>query len=93
MAAVFAVVTPIGMAIGTGVLNHFNGSDPSTLVAIGTLDAFSAGILVWVGVVEMLAADWFNGGPLSNAPIGRVFMAGVALVIGMVLMGLLGKWA
>ncbi|KAK3064391.1 hypothetical protein LTS18_007598 [Coniosporium uncinatum] len=93
MAGAFALVTPIGMAIGIGVLNHFNGNDPSTIIAIGTLDAFSAGILVWVGVVEMLAADWFNGGPLVNAPIGRVLTAGIALVIGMVLMGLLGKWA
>ncbi len=55
MAGIFTLITPIGMAIGVGVLHQFNGNDPSTIVAIGTLDALSAGILLWVGLVEMLA--------------------------------------
>ena len=53
MALAFSLVTPIGMAIGIGVLHKFNGNDPSTLVALGTLDAFSAGILVWVGIGKL----------------------------------------
>jgi len=53
MALAFALVTPAGMAIGIGVLHQFNGNDPSTLVALGTLDAFSAGILVWVGIGKL----------------------------------------
>jgi len=93
MALTFALVTPVGMAIGIGVLDQFNGNDPSTLIAIGTLDAFSAGILIWVGVVEMLAADWFQGGPLADASIGRIGIAGLAFVAGAALMSLLGKWA
>ena len=40
MALMFALITPIGMAIGIGVLNKFNGNDPSTLIALGTLDSF-----------------------------------------------------
>jgi zinc transporter 1/2/3 len=83
----FALVTPIGMAIGIGVLDFFNGSDPSTIVAIGTLDALSAGILAWVGIVEMLARDWMSGG-LLNA---RWVKTG--LLAGMILMSVLGKWA
>lgn len=55
MAAIFTLITPVGMAIGVGVLQKFNGNDPATIVAIGTLDALSAGILLWVGLVEMLA--------------------------------------
>ena len=54
LAAAFALVTPLGMAIGIGVLHRFNGNDPATIVAIGTLDAFSAGILLWVGVSRFL---------------------------------------
>jgi zinc transporter 1/2/3 len=82
------------MAIGLGVLNHFNGNDPSTIVAIGTLDALSAGILLWVGVVDMWARDWvIVGGELVDARLGKVLYAGLSLVSGMVLMGVLGKWA
>jgi len=52
LASLFAFITPIGMAIGIGVLHKFNGNDRSTLLAIGTLDALSAGILVWVGRLD-----------------------------------------
>ena len=94
MAAAFALITPIGMAIGLGVLHSFNGNERSTLVALGTLDALSAGILVWVGVVDMWARDWvLDGGELLDAPLGRVATGGISLVAGMALMGLLGKWA
>ena len=92
MAGLFSVITPIGMAIGIGVRNHFNGSDRETLIALGTLDAFSAGILVWVGVVEMLAHDWLYG-ELKRASILRTLAAGASLLSGMVLMAVLGKWA
>lgn len=92
MGGTFALITPIGMAIGIGVLNSFNGNDPSTIVAIGTLDALSAGILAWVGIVEMLARDWMHG-RLLNAGFLRSAAAMFALVCGMVLMSVLGKWA
>ncbi|KAH9907816.1 Zip-domain-containing protein [Xylariomycetidae sp. FL2044] len=93
MAGAFAIVTPIGMAIGIGVLQYFNGNDPSTLIAIGTLNAVSAGILVWVGVVEMWAGDWMFGGELVDAGATVTTCAGTGLVAGMVLMSFLGKWA
>ncbi|KAI2467494.1 Zip-domain-containing protein [Annulohypoxylon bovei var. microspora] len=92
MAVPFALVTPIGMAIGIGVLKQFNGNDPSTLIALGTLDALSAGILIWVGVVEMWAGDWMFG-ELVDASLVETSLAGFGLVSGMVLMCLLGKWA
>ena len=92
MATAFSLITPIGMAIGIGVLDHFNGNDPSTLIAIGTLDALSAGILAWVGLVEMLARDWLHG-PLLNAGMVKTGAAMAALLAGMILMSVLGKWA
>ncbi|KAF5024864.1 hypothetical protein F66182_3103 [Fusarium sp. NRRL 66182] len=93
LASGFAIVTPIGMAIGIGVLNVFNGNNPSTLIAIGTLDAFSAGILIWVGLVEMWAQDWMLGGELTDAGPLTTTLAMFGLISGMVLMSLLGKWA
>lgn len=98
LAGLFAFITPLGMAIGIGVLQHFNGNDKATLIAIGTLDALSAGILVWVGVVEMWAADWMTGGhghkaELADAPPLKVALSMFGLISGLVLMSLLGKWA
>ncbi len=81
------------MAIGIGALHQFNGNDPATIIAIGTLDALSAGILVWVGVVEMWAHDWMLGGEMTRASPLRTVLGLVALVAGMAVMSLLGKWA
>ncbi|KAL2257050.1 hypothetical protein VTK26DRAFT_730 [Humicola hyalothermophila] len=93
LALAFALVTPVGMAIGIGVLQNFNGNDPATVIAIGTLDALSAGILVWVGVVEMWAHDWMLGGEMTRAGPVRTVLGLLALVTGLVAMSVLGKWA
>ncbi|PQE29710.1 zinc iron transporter protein [Rutstroemia sp. NJR-2017a WRK4] len=88
----FAFVTPTGMALGIGILNQFNGNDPSTIIALGTLDSLSAGILAWVGFVSMWAQDWMHG-ELRNASLLKTSLGGISLVAGILLMGLLGKWA
>ena len=93
LAVPFALVTPIGMAIGIGVLHTFNGNSPATIITLGTLDALSAGILVWVGVVEMLAEDWMHGGELANANAFTTSLGMVGLLAGLAVMSLLGKWA
>ena len=92
MGLAFALITPLGMAIGIGVLDQFNGNSKPTIVAIGTLDALSAGILAWVGIVEMLGKDWLHG-MLLNAGLVRTLVAMTALVSGLVVMSVLGKWA
>lgn len=81
------------MAIGICVLNSFNGNDPATIWAIGSLDAFSAGILVWVGIVEMWAGDWMLGGSMAHSKPVVALLGLASLVSGMALMSFLGKWA
>ncbi|KAI0973648.1 hypothetical protein F4678DRAFT_486826 [Xylaria arbuscula] len=93
MAAAFAFVTPVGMAIGIGVLHSFNDNDPTTVIAIGTLNALSAGILLWVGMIEMWAADWMFEGEFESANAKTTALGAIGLIAGMALMGLLGKWA
>lgn len=94
MGLAFALITPLGMAIGIGVLNQFNGNDSTTLWVIGTLDALSAGVLIWVGLVDMWARDWvIDGGDMVEARPLRLAIGGTSLVAGLVLMSFLGKWA
>ena len=77
------------MAIGIGVLNKFNGNDPSTLIALGTLDSFSAGVLLWTGLIEMWSHDWLR--PLEKQFFCKTTVALVSLILGMLLMSLLGS--
>lgn len=92
MASAFALITPLGMAIGLGVLDSFNGNDKATIIAIGTLDAFSAGILVWTGFIQMWSNDWMYG-DLKDAGVVQTCLGMFALVSGLVAMSVLGKWA
>ncbi|CAK9439877.1 uncharacterized protein LODBEIA_P39770 [Lodderomyces beijingensis] len=92
MALAFALITPLGMGIGIGVLNQFNGNDPSTIIALGTLDSFSAGVLLWTGLIEMWAHDWLWG-HLRHAGWLHTGLAMASLVAGLLLMSLLGNWA
>ncbi|KAG5357058.1 Zinc-regulated transporter 1 [Yarrowia sp. C11] len=87
----FSIITPIGMAIGLGVLDHFE-ENPTTLWALGSIDGLCCGVLVYAGVVEMLGFDWLFG-DLQDAPPLRVCTGLVGLTLGMLLMSLVGHWA
>lgn len=50
-------ITPIGIAIGMGVHAGYNPNSGAALLSIGVLDSVSAGILIYAGLVEMLAHD------------------------------------
>jgi hypothetical protein len=83
---------PIGMALGIGVLSKFTGNDPPTIIAIGPLEASAAGILVWVGSVEMWAADWVLD-ELRDFYTVKTVLSLIGLVLGMIIMIVLDKWA
>jgi solute carrier family 39 (zinc transporter), member 1/2/3 len=94
MASAFALITPLGMAIGIGVLNEFNGNDRGTIITIAVLDALSAGLLLWVGIVDMWARDWaVGGGEMMQAGGLKTIIGLFSLIVGMALMSVLGKWA
>lgn len=54
---IFALITPIGIAIGIAVHSGYNPNSGAALLSIGVLDAISAGILIYAGIIEMLYHD------------------------------------
>ncbi|XVE78479.1 hypothetical protein DITRI_Ditri13aG0148700 [Diplodiscus trichospermus] len=91
MALFFSLTTPVGIAIGIGISNIYNESSPTALIVEGMLDAASAGILIYMALVDLLAADFMNP-KLQNS--GKLQAAAVfALLLGSGLMSLLAVWA
>lgn len=87
MTTTFVLVTPIGMAISLGVSKPFSGN-PSTPIAVSTLDAVAVRILVCVGVVDIWALDWVvAGGHVANSGLLKTMSGATALAAGMILMG------
>ncbi|TNY21115.1 Zip-domain-containing protein, partial [Rhodotorula diobovata] len=92
MAGTFGLITPIGVAIGIGVHSAYNPNSGAALLSIGVLDSISAGILIYAGLVEMLAHDFMHG-ELSHARAPKVVAAFFFLLAGSLCMSVLGKWA
>ncbi|KAK9390630.1 Zinc/iron permease [Lipomyces mesembrius] len=89
----FCMITPVGMAIGILARSNYAGeSSPVALWAMGTLNSLSAGILLWVSLVELLAEEWMHG-DLHEASAPLSLLAFLSVVLGATLMSMLGNWA
>ncbi|CAA6672807.1 unnamed protein product [Spirodela intermedia] len=91
MAFFFAVTTPAGIAAGTAVASFYNPNSPRALVVEGVLDAVSAGILIYMALVDLIAADFLSRSRSCN---GRVQVSSfLALFLGAITMSVLALWA
>lgn len=52
-ALVYGITTPVGIAAGLGVRTTYNPGTASASIVSGVLDALSAGILLYTGLVEV----------------------------------------
>ncbi|XP_059450121.1 zinc transporter 5-like [Corylus avellana] len=91
MVLFFSLTTPIGIAIGTGISNVYNENSPTALIVEGILNAASAGILIYMALVDLLAVDFMN--PRMQANLRLLIGANVSLLVGAGSMSLLAKWA
>lgn len=92
-ALLYCICTPVGMSAGLGVRKSYNGNGTANLIVSGILDAISAGILLYTGLVELLAHEILLNPRMmksSNAKLAYVF---ICMCLGAGLMALLAYWA
>jgi solute carrier family 39 (zinc transporter), member 1/2/3 len=88
----YGLTTPISIAIGLGVRTTYNPNSMTANIVSGVLDSLSAGILIYTGLVELLARDFLFDPNRTNDRMRLGFMM-FFVILGMALMALLGKWA
>lgn len=93
-ALAYGLTTPIAIAIGLGVRHSYAAGSSTALITNGCFDAVSAGILIYTGLVELMAHEFifstqFNG----KGGLKRLLWAYAIMCLGTGLMALLGKWA
>ncbi|KAH8903710.1 ZIP zinc/iron transport family [Coniochaeta sp. PMI_546] len=88
----YGLTTPIAIAAGMGLKTSYDGTSFTANVVSGIIDAASAGVLLYTGVVEMLARDFIFNQHVSERGERVIFML-LSLFLGAALMALLGKWA
>ena len=88
-----SISTSIGIAIGIGAaMSSYNENDASALAAIGILDALAAGILIYDGLVNMIAPHFYRSG-FTAAPVWSQSLQFVFLWLGAIAMAVIGIWA
>lgn len=92
LCAAYGLTTPISIAIGLGLRTTYNGNSFTANIVSGVLDSISAGILIYTGLVELLARDFLFNPERSRDGVRVTFML-VCLFLGTGIMALLGKWA
>ncbi|KAJ5083100.1 hypothetical protein N7532_012143 [Penicillium argentinense] len=90
---IYGFSTPIAIAIGLGVRKTYPPTGRTTLIVNGVFDSISGGILIYVGLVELMAHEFMFTPSMRRAPIRTVLAAFLLLSSGTALMALLGKWA
>lgn len=91
-ALAYGLCTPIAIAIGIGVRTSYSGDTYVASVVSGVLDAISAGILIYTGMVELLGRDFmFN--PRRTRNVWVLTFQIVCFLWGAGIMALIGKWA
>uniref|UniRef100_A0A3Q7F185 Uncharacterized protein n=1 Tax=Solanum lycopersicum TaxID=4081 RepID=A0A3Q7F185_SOLLC len=91
MAFFFAVTTPFGIALGMALSTTYEETSPRALITVGLLNASSAGLLIYMALVDLLAAD-FMGDKLQGS-VKLQIKSYMAVLLGAGGMSLMAKWA
>ncbi|XP_042040731.1 probable zinc transporter 10 [Salvia splendens] len=91
MAFFFSVTTPFGIALGIALSSMYKENSPRSLITVGLLNASSAGLLIYMALVDLLASDFM--GPKLQGSIKLQLKSYAAVLLGAGGMSLMAKWA
>lgn len=93
MALGYGLSTPIAIAIGLGLRKTYLPGSSTALKVNGIFDSISAGILIYTGLVELMAHEFMFSRSMQKEKTSKVLAAFGLMCLGAGLMALLGKWA
>lgn len=93
LAISYSFSTPIALAVGLGVRQTYSPGSQKALILNGVFDSISAGILLYTGLVELMAHEFMFSPTMRRAKLNVVLSAFGVMFLGAGLMALLGKWA
>lgn len=93
MVLAYGLTTPIGQAIGLGVHATYDPESATGLLMVGIMNAISAGLLLFAGLVQLLAEDFLSDLSYGTLQGKKRVQAYVSVILGAILMALVGAWA
>lgn len=93
MVLAYGTTTPIGQAIGLLVHNFYDPQSQTGLLMVGVMNAISSGLLLFAGLVQLLAEDFLTEKSYKTLRGSTRLNAFLAVVGGAALMALVGAFA
>ncbi len=93
MVLAYGATTPLGQAIGLGVHTMYDPRSQAGLLMVGFMNAISSGLLLFAGLVQLLAEDFLTEKSYKILKGKRRRQAGLAVLTGAGLMALVGAFA
>ncbi|TLS31372.1 hypothetical protein PpBr36_03430 [Pyricularia pennisetigena] len=92
-AVLYGLTTPIAIAAGLGVKDALQAAPTTRYMVEGISNAISGGILIYTGLVELLAHEFIFNPEMDRASLRYKLFAFGCIAAGAGLMALLAKWA
>ncbi|CRG92208.1 Zinc-regulated transporter 2 [Talaromyces islandicus] len=93
MACAYGTTTPIGQALGLFLHNLYDPASTMGLLMVGFTNAISSGLLLFAGLVELLAEDFLSDSSYESLRGKRRVEACLAVLSGALLMSMVGAFA
>ncbi|CUS12170.1 unnamed protein product [Tuber aestivum] len=93
MCLAYGTTTPIGQAIGLATRKLYDPASQAGLLMVGIMNAISSGLLLFAGLVELLAEDFLSDESYVVLTGRRRLQACGAVAAGGFGMALIGAWA
>jgi ZIP zinc/iron transport family len=93
MVLAYGTTTPIGQAIGLIVHKLYDPQSAAGLLMVGFMNGISSGLLLFAGLVQLLAEDFLSDKSYGILKGRRRWEAFAAVIGGASLMSLVGAWA
>ncbi|KAL2814741.1 UV radiation resistance protein and autophagy-related subunit 14-domain-containing protein [Aspergillus granulosus] len=93
MSLAYGATTPIGQAIGLVLHNMYDPASATGLLTVGITNAISSGLLLFAGLVELLAEDFLSEASYVTLRGRRRVEACIAVATGALLMAFVGAFA
>ena len=91
MITTYALMTPLGVAIGIAITDSYDPESEMALAVQGTLNSVSGGLLLYIGLVQLIAED-FTRADLAQVSTGWQVAMHAALAVGAGCMAVIAIW-
>ncbi|RMD42618.1 hypothetical protein DV735_g2509, partial [Chaetothyriales sp. CBS 134920] len=93
MALAYGTTTPIGQALGIWLHTMYDPLSQTGLLMVGITNAISSGLLLFAGLVQLIAEDFLSDESYRTLTGRRRVEASIAVGLGGLLMGVVGAFA